>query len=126
MPRTDVERFVNDLGKEGSLLEDLKPRATGLASIVAIGKSLNYNITLDEVQSYIRLNSRQKSPSKKLDAIAGRKRGSSRAALTSLVQTNALANNATDVPTSLVQVAEKGTSFAAVVLLVVVVVVVAT
>ncbi|WP_240547350.1 Nif11-like leader peptide family natural product precursor [Mesorhizobium tianshanense] len=53
MPRTDLERFVNDLGKKGSLLERLKQRAGGLASIVAIGKSLDYNITLEEVKSYI-------------------------------------------------------------------------
>ncbi|OWK25217.1 hypothetical protein AJ87_13190 [Rhizobium yanglingense] len=125
MPQIDVERFVNDLVRKGSPLENLKPRAGGLASIVAIGKSLDYNITLDEVKSYIRLNSRQKSTSKKLGAIAGRKRGSSLSALTSLVQTTALASSATDVPTSPVQFEEK-VSFAAVVLIVVVVVVVAT
>ncbi|WP_192356090.1 Nif11-like leader peptide family natural product precursor [Mesorhizobium mediterraneum] len=125
MPRTDLERFVNDLGKKGSLLERLKQRAGGLASIVAIGKSLDYNITLDEVKSYIRSNSRQKPSSKKLGAITGRKRGSSASALTSLVQTTALPNFATDVPMSPVQVREKA-SVAAVVIVVVVVVFVAT
>lgn len=125
MPRTDLERFVNDLGNKGSPLENLKPRAGGLASIVAIGKSLDDNITLDQVKSYIRSNSRQKSSSNKLGAIAGRKRGSSVSALTSLIQTTELGNSATDVPMRPVQVGEKA-GVAAVVIIVVVVAAVAT
>lgn len=125
MRKTDLERFINDLGKKGSPLENLKRRAGGLASIVAIGKSLNYNITLDEVKSYIRSNSRQKSSTKKLGAISGRKRGSSVPALTSFVQTTALANSAMDVSMSPAQVGGR-TSVVAVVLIVVIVVVVAT
>ncbi|MER9331144.1 hypothetical protein [Mesorhizobium sp. M0488] len=124
MRKTDLERFVNDLGKKGSPLENAKRRVGGLASIVAIGKSLNYNITLDEVKSYIRSNSRQKSSTKKLGAIAGRKRRSSVPALTSFVQTTALANSA-DVSMSPAQLGGR-TGFAAVVLIVVIVVVVAT
>ncbi|MGY4626809.1 Nif11-like leader peptide family natural product precursor [Bradyrhizobium sp. USDA 4486] len=64
MSRTDVERFVNDLGNEGGLLERIKPTATGLASIVAIGKSLGYSFTLDEAKSCIR--ARQKLTTKRL------------------------------------------------------------
>ncbi|MDA9464832.1 Nif11-like leader peptide family natural product precursor [Bradyrhizobium sp. CCBAU 53415] len=64
MSRTDVERFINDLGNEGSLLERVKPSATGLASIVAIGKNLGYSFTLDEAKSCIR--ARQKLTTKRL------------------------------------------------------------
>jgi len=62
--RTDIERFVNDLGSEGGLLERIKPAATGLASIVAIGRSLGYSFTLDEAKSCIR--ARQKLTTKRL------------------------------------------------------------
>ncbi|PDT49552.1 MULTISPECIES: hypothetical protein [Sinorhizobium] len=68
MPQTDVERFVNDLGRKVSLLENVKPTATGLASIAAVGKSLDYNITPDEVKSYIRLANPQKVTSKRIGA----------------------------------------------------------
>ncbi|MHC2575340.1 hypothetical protein ACVI1J_003010 [Bradyrhizobium diazoefficiens] len=64
MSRTDVERFVNDLGNDGGLLERVKPIATGLASIVAIGKSLGYCFTPDEAKSCIR--ARQKLTTKPL------------------------------------------------------------
>ncbi|WP_271580783.1 Nif11-like leader peptide family natural product precursor [Bradyrhizobium sp. CCBAU 45389] len=64
MSRTDIERFVNDLGNEDGLLERVKPTATGLASIVAIGKSLGYSFTLDEAKSCIR--ARQKLTTKRL------------------------------------------------------------
>lgn len=64
MSRTDVERFVNDLGNDGGLLERVKPIATGLASIVAIGKSLGYSFTPDEAKSCIR--ARQKLTTKPL------------------------------------------------------------
>ncbi|MBB4188987.1 hypothetical protein GGE07_005666 [Sinorhizobium terangae] len=126
MPRTDVERFVNDIGKKGSLLESLKPSATGLASIVAIGRSLDYNITLDEVKRYVRLDRRHKPVSKDFDATARHQRGTGAAALTSLVKTTAMASSATGVPTSPVQAAGKFPGFTAVVLVVVVVVMVAT
>ncbi|WP_024512883.1 Nif11-like leader peptide family natural product precursor [Bradyrhizobium sp. ARR65] len=88
MSRTDVERFVNDLGNEGGLLERVKPIATGLASIVSIGKSLGYNFTLDEAKSCIR--ARQKLTTKRL---AGGTSYSSDTILTSAVQ--ALAEVAT-------------------------------
>ncbi|AUX78720.1 hypothetical protein [Sinorhizobium fredii] len=69
MPQTDVERFVNDLGGKASLLENVKPTATGLATIAAVGKSLDYNITPDEVKSYVRLaNPQRVTSSKRLDA----------------------------------------------------------
>ncbi|AFL55119.1 hypothetical protein ABIE78_000378 [Sinorhizobium fredii] len=121
MARADVERFVNDLDK-GRLPANLKPSATGLAPIVAIGKSLGYNITLDEVQNYIRLDSRRKSTGKKLDAMANSKRGSRVPALPRFVQSTALDSPVTDGLTRPLHMAEKGAAVAAVVQLVVIVV----
>ncbi|MGV7215740.1 Nif11-like leader peptide family natural product precursor [Bradyrhizobium sp. UFLA05-112] len=123
MSQTDVERFVDDLGQNGRLLENLKPCATGLAPIVAMGNRLGYNITLDEVKSCIPLPNRGEFTTEKVDAIAGRKQGSSVATSTSLVQSTALASS-TVVPMNTVQVPEMAPSFAAVVLVVVVVIVV--
>ncbi|MGL3104386.1 Nif11 family protein [Bradyrhizobium sp. BR 1432] len=125
MSQTDVEHFVNDLGKKGTLLKSIKPVATGLAPIVAMAKSLDYDFTLDDVKSYIRVDRRQKSREKKPKSIAGRKHCSGAEALSSLVQTRDLANCAMDLPTSTMQVAEVFPSFAAVVLIVVIVVSVA-
>ncbi|MDH2351159.1 hypothetical protein ABIB90_006246 [Bradyrhizobium sp. JR4.1] len=129
MSRTEIERFINDLGKKGNLLENAKPSATGLASIVAVGKSHGYNFTLDEAKSYIRCRSRQELISKQLDATAGAKPDSSVAISTGVVQAAGLARPAAEVPVSGVQVAKAHSSFAsavqpvAVVLVVVVAVV---
>ena len=113
MQQTDVERFVNDLGKKASLLEKVRPTATGLASIVAVGKSLDYNITPDEVKSYLQFDNRQKITSKRLDT-ADHKHSSSATALPGIVRT------------SPVPVEEKFPDFAAVVVIIVVVIAVAT
>ncbi|RUW50908.1 MAG: hypothetical protein E5W60_15365 [Mesorhizobium sp.] len=125
MARTDVERFINELGKKGSPLENLKRRAGGLASIVEFAKDLDYNITLDQVKRLIRSNSREKPNSKKLRATAGRKDGSSVSTLTSLVHTKALANCAPCTSMSPVKVGGK-TAAVAVVIVVVIVVAVAS
>ncbi|TYO66113.1 hypothetical protein FXV83_13050 [Bradyrhizobium hipponense] len=125
MSRTEIDRFVNDLGKKGNLLENAKQSATGLASIVAVGKSHGYNFTLDEAKSYIRCRSRPELISKQLDATAGAIPDSSVAISSGVVQ----ARSAAEVPTSGVQVAEAHSNFAsavepvAVVLVVVVAVV---
>ncbi|BCG76309.1 hypothetical protein MesoLj113a_74670 [Mesorhizobium sp. 113-1-2] len=124
MARADVERFINELGKKGSPLENLKRRAGGLASIVEFAKDLDYNITLDEVKGFIRSNSREKPNSKKLRATAGRKGGSSVSTLTSLVHTNALANCAPCTSMSPVKVDGKTAAVAVAVAVVVVVVIV--
>ncbi|RAZ83035.1 hypothetical protein DPM33_33385 [Mesorhizobium hawassense] len=118
MPRTEVERFINDLGAKGSPLANLKPRAGGLASIVAIGKSLDYDITLADIKRHIRAHS-QGRLSKKLRAIAARKRGSS--VSTSLVHTVALADSGSHLPMSPLQVGEKAAIVAVVIVIVVVV-----
>ena len=116
MSRTDVERFVNDLSVKAALLNSVKPTATGLSPMVGIGKSLDYDFTLDEVKSYIRVHRRQKSREKKPEGTTGGKHSTGVEALSSVVQTRELVNSATIEPFP---------SVAAVVLVVVIVVVVA-
>ncbi|CDX18403.1 conserved hypothetical protein [Mesorhizobium plurifarium] len=116
MQRTEVERFINDLGAKSSPLANLKPRAGGLASIVAVGKGLGYDITLDEVRSHIRAKS-QGRLSKKLRSIACRNRGS--IVSTGLVHTVALANSDPHLSMSPLQVGEKAATVAVVIVIVI-------
>ncbi|MBP0114928.1 Nif11-like leader peptide family natural product precursor [Bradyrhizobium vignae] len=123
MSQAEVERFVKDLAKEGSLLENLKQSATGLAPIVAVGKSQGYDFTLDEVRSCIRVPGRHELM--QLDAIVGDKQDLSGAGLSRIVHTTALASSTSEAPASAVQAAEAGRDLVAIVLLIVVVVAVA-
>ncbi|MET4724873.1 hypothetical protein ABIF63_008979 [Bradyrhizobium japonicum] len=116
MSQAEVERFVKNLAKEGSLLENLKQSATGLAPIVAVGKSHGYDFTLDEVRSSIRAPGRHELM--QVDAMSG-------AGLSRIVHTTALASSTLEAPTSAVQAAEAGRDLVAIVLLIVVVVAVA-
>ncbi|WP_050996355.1 MULTISPECIES: Nif11 family protein [Bradyrhizobium] len=97
MSQAEVERFVKNLAKESSLLENLKQSATGLAPIAAIGKSHDYDFTLDEVRSCIRVPGRQELM--QLDAIGGGKKDLS-GALSRIVHTTALTSSAAEAPTS--------------------------
>ncbi|WP_080669722.1 Nif11-like leader peptide family natural product precursor [Bradyrhizobium japonicum] len=69
MSQAEVERFVKNLTKEGSLLENLKQSATGLAPIVAVGRSHGYDFTVDEIRSSIRAPGRHELM--QVDAIVG-------------------------------------------------------
>ncbi|MCH4561415.1 MULTISPECIES: Nif11-like leader peptide family natural product precursor [Mesorhizobium] len=107
MSRAEVERFVDDLAKDDSLLEKVKPNATGLASVVAIGKNHGYNFTLDEAKSYIQSRSPQELTDKQLDAIVGGKHHhSSVATSTKVVQTAAVATTAVEAAEVATTVAE--------------------
>ncbi|RXG83614.1 Nif11-like leader peptide family natural product precursor [Bradyrhizobium zhanjiangense] len=120
MSQAEVERFVKNLAKESSLLEDLKQSATGLAPIVAVGKSHGYDFTLDEVRSWIRAPGRHELM--QLDAVVGGKQDLSGAGLSRIVHTTALASSTSEAPTSAVQAAEAGRDLVAIVILIVVVV----
>lgn len=109
MSRVEVERFVNDLATDPTLLAEVKPRATGLAAVVALGKQHGYDFTLDEAKSYIQSRSPRELTDRQLDAIAGGKHHSSVATSTKVAQTVAVATSAVEaaeVATSAVQVAE--------------------
>ncbi|KGT73458.1 hypothetical protein MA20_44480 [Bradyrhizobium japonicum] len=123
MSQAEVERFVKNLTKEGSLLENLKQSATGLAPIVAVGRSHGYYFTVDEIRSSIRAPGRHELM--QVDAIVGGKQDLSGAGLSSSVHTTALASSSSEALTSPVQAAEAGRDLVAIVLLIVVVVAVA-
>jgi predicted ribosomally synthesized peptide with nif11-like leader len=116
---SEAERFVNDLATKPQLLAEVKPRATGLAAVVAIGKQHGYNFTLDEAKKYIQSRSPRELTDKQLDAIAGGKHhGGHSQAVTSVkvAQTAAVATSAVEaaeVATTAVQVAEGAADVAA-------------
>ncbi|PTE06301.1 Nif11-like leader peptide family natural product precursor [Mesorhizobium helmanticense] len=105
MSQSEVERFVDDLAKDDSLLEKVKRNATGLAWIVAIAKNHGYNFTLDEAKSYIQSRSPHELTDKQLDAVVGGKHNSNVATSTKVVQTAVVATTA-------VEVVEAGTTVA--------------
>nr|WP_234888450.1 Nif11-like leader peptide family natural product precursor [Sinorhizobium meliloti] len=53
MTKADLHRFVDDLEKDGDLLEAVRPKATGLAALVAAANERGYEFTLDEAKTYI-------------------------------------------------------------------------
>ena len=103
----DAERFANDLKTNKDLMAQVKPMATGLASIVAIGKKHGYNFTVDEAKQYIR----QRSPRPMSDAQMERVAGGATAVQTAAVATTAV--EAAEVATTAVQVAEAAADVAA-------------
>lgn len=119
MSLAEAERFVNDLAKDPKLLGEVKPRATGLAAVVALGKQHGYNFTLDEAKNYIQSRSPRELTDKQLDAIAGGKHHgghSSVATSTKVAQTAYVASSAVEaaeVATTAVQVAEGAADVAA-------------
>ena len=71
MSTTEIERFSKDLAKNPALQAEAKAQATGLASLVTVGKKHGYDFTLDEVKSYVQSRSPRKLNDAQLDAIAG-------------------------------------------------------
>ncbi|MER9331135.1 Nif11-like leader peptide family natural product precursor [Mesorhizobium sp. M0152] len=106
MSQAEVERFVDDLAKDGNLLEKVKPNATGLASIVAIAKSHGYNFTLDEAKSYIQSRSPRELTDKQLDAIFGGKHDPNVATSTKVAQTAVVVTTAVEAAEAATTVAE--------------------
>lgn len=118
MSVSEAERFVNDLASKPDLLAQVKPLATGLAAVVALGKAHGYDFTLDEAKKYIHMHSPRELTDRQLDAIAGGKHhgGGSVATSTKVVQTTAVATSAVEaaeVATTAVQVAEGAADVAA-------------
>ncbi|MCP3476551.1 Nif11-like leader peptide family natural product precursor [Bradyrhizobium sp. CCGUVB1N3] len=70
MSRAEVERFVNDLSNDANLLENVRPSATGLGSLVASGNSRGYTFTLDEAKDHLRSIGVQTATTKPFDTLA--------------------------------------------------------
>jgi len=119
MSIAEAERFVNDLASKPDLLAEVKPFATGLAAVVALGKKHGYDFTLDDAKRYIQSRSPRELTDKQLDAVAGGKHhGGHSAAVTStkVAQTVAVATStveAAEVATTAVQVSEAAADVAA-------------
>src|ERR1700743_926085 len=105
----DAERFANDLVTNKDLLAKVKQEATGLGSIVAIGKEHGYDFTLEEAKTYIQSRSSQELTNEQLNAVAG---GKSKAVQTSSVATTV--EEAAEVATTAVQVSQAAADVAAV------------
>ncbi len=104
----EAERFANDLANDQTLLDEVKADASGLASIVTIGRKHGYNFSVDEAKEYIQTRSRHELTDQQLEAVAGGKGGST-ATVTNSVQTAEVvttAAEATQVATSAYGAAE--------------------
>ncbi|RVJ34637.1 Nif11-like leader peptide family natural product precursor [Sinorhizobium medicae] len=100
MTKADLHRFVDDLEKDGDLLEAVKPKATGLAALVAAANERGYEFTLDEAKTYIK----SRSPGDpNVNAVVDGKLKSDVATSTKVFQTAAVATTA-------VQAAEAATT----------------
>ncbi|MET4426109.1 Nif11-like leader peptide family natural product precursor [Bradyrhizobium sp. RT10b] len=118
MSRAEVERFVIDLSNDVSLLEKVRPSATGLGALVAIGNGHGYSFTIDEAKDHLRSTSIQAATNKQFDGVVGD-------TASATVQTVGVVTSvveAAEVATSVVQDAEAATSVAAVAEVVVVLV----
>jgi hypothetical protein len=95
MSKSEFERFIDDLGNDANLLEYVKKNVTGLASLVASGKSHGYDFTIDEAKSYIKARSPRGLTDKKADQTAG-KHGSDLVTSIKAVQTIVAATTAVE------------------------------
>ncbi|WP_457812576.1 Nif11-like leader peptide family natural product precursor [Sinorhizobium meliloti] len=103
LTQADLHRFVEDLEKDGDLLEAVKPKATGLAALVAAAKEHGYEFALDEAKTYIQSRSPGDPNVKQVNAVVDSKPDSDVATSTKVFQTAAVATTA-------VQTAEAATT----------------
>lgn len=116
MSISEAERFVNDLASKPELLAQVRPVATGLAAVVALGRSHGYDFSLNDAKQYIQTRSPRELTDRQLDAIAGGKHHSSVATSTKVAQTTAVASSVVEVAevaTTAVQVTEAAADVAA-------------
>jgi predicted ribosomally synthesized peptide with nif11-like leader len=70
---TDAIRFAKDLVTDKDLTEKIKAKASGLTSLVELGKAHGYNFTLEEIKQVIRSGAPREMTDDQLDAVAGGK-----------------------------------------------------
>lgn len=73
MSQADVERFVSDLKTDDALRAELTSHASGVGSVVEFAKDKGYDLSADEVASYIQDQTSNDLNDAQLDAIAGGK-----------------------------------------------------
>lgn len=73
MSQADVERFVSDLKSNDELRAELSGHASGVGSVVEFAKDKGYDLSAEEVSSYIQGQAGSDLSDAQLDAIAGGK-----------------------------------------------------
>lgn len=73
MSIADAARFAKDLATDKDLLEKVKGKASGLTSLVELGKSYGYNFTLDQIKQVIRNSAPREMTDDQIDTVAGGK-----------------------------------------------------
>lgn len=73
MSQADVERFVSDLKTNDGLRLELSGHASGVGSIVDFAKEKGYDLSADEVSSYIQGQAGGELSDAQLDAVSGGK-----------------------------------------------------
>lgn len=76
MSITDAARFAKDLATDRDLVERVKAKASGLASLVELGKAHGYDFTHDEIKQVVRSAAKRDLSEDELDAVAGGKASS--------------------------------------------------
>ena len=104
MSITEAQRFVSDLAQKPDLLAEVKPFATGLAAVVALGKKHGYDFTIADAKQYIQSRSPQELTDRQLDAVVGGKNSHSSTA----TQTNVM--EAAEAVSSAVTVTQAATA----------------
>lgn len=107
MSIADAIRFAKDLATDKDLVEKVKAKASGLASLVELGKTHGYNFTLEEIKQVIRSSATREMTDDQLDAVAGGKAAPKAgsppvvaAALTGPAMVNAITNTVTVTQTT--------------------------
>lgn len=106
MSQADADRFVEDLKNNEELRAELSGQATGIASVVTFAKDKGYDVTGQDVATYIEGQAGQDLTDEQLDAIAGGKghHHHHHHSSTSVTQTNTV--QTAEVATTAVEVAE--------------------
>jgi predicted ribosomally synthesized peptide with nif11-like leader len=73
MSISDAARFAKDLATDKDLLEKVKGKASGLASLVELGKVHGYNFTFDEIKQVVQGTAKREMTDAELDVVAGGK-----------------------------------------------------
>jgi len=73
MSIADAVRFAKDLATDKDLVEKVKAKASGLASLVELGKTHGYNFTLDEIKQVVQGAAKREMSDAELDIVAGGK-----------------------------------------------------
>jgi len=70
MSKSEVERFAADIRTNATLQQAVKEKVTDTASLIAVGRSLGYDFTIDDVRAHLRAM-KYDLTDQELDAVVG-------------------------------------------------------